>query len=83
MQFAIKYYFCNKNDQITKSGQYTYFLNDLSYSRLRKEVGRLTTQMEETRDGVTVVRETLKSTNEDLVTIFISNFIIKFTTVGT
>jgi hypothetical protein len=34
--------------------------------RLRSEVGRLTSQVDEAKDGVKVVRESLKSTNQDL-----------------
>ena len=47
---------------------------------MRKEVSRLSTQTEETRSGVDVIRTTLKSTNDDVVTMstsfteFISHF---------
>lgn len=37
--------------------------------RLRSDISRMTSQMEETRGGVDVIRTTLKSTNDDVVTM--------------
>lgn len=37
--------------------------------RLRSDITRMTSQMEETRGGVDVIRTTLKSTNDDVVTM--------------